>query len=217
MNNLLLLAIPVAVGVATGVFMAVQYDQRDGPVDVVRFTASALTDGGSPVMGATDAGITILEWGDYQCTYCYMFHDTTLNHIIENYVDAGEVRIVFKDFPLNGPDSLLAAEASHCAGDQGLYWKYHDELYGNWGGERTGWITRGSLSEFAHSAGLDATVFEGCMDAQKYREKVELLYREGQNLGIDATPSFLIFNDTSMVKIRGNQPLDVFVMAIEGL
>ena len=65
------------------------------------------------------------------------------------------MRLVFKDFALNGPDSALAAEASRCAAEQSRYWEYHDVLYRNWGGERTGWITAKALAAFAGSAGLD--------------------------------------------------------------
>ena len=85
-------------------------------------------------MGNPDAKITILEWGDYQCTFCYKFHQNTLNIINEDFIKTGKVNIIFKDFPLNGPDSKLAAEASYCAHDQKKYWEYHDQLYENWAG-----------------------------------------------------------------------------------
>ena len=62
--------------------------------------------------------------------------------------------------PLNGPDSVLAAEASHCANDQGKFWAMHDEIYKNWNGERTGWINRASLSNFGQTAGLDIDALE---------------------------------------------------------
>ena len=66
-----------------------------------------------------------------------------------NTLSLEKVNLVFKDFPLNGPDSVLAAEAAYCAEEQGKYWEYHDELYTNWAGEKTGWITRSSLNAFA--------------------------------------------------------------------
>ena len=115
--------------------------------NVTQLVPSKLIENGSPILGDSNAPITILEWGDYQCTYCYKFHQNTLNVINEDFVKEGKVKLVFKDFPLNGPDSHLAAQASYCAEDQGKYWEYHDELYKNWGGERTGWITRDSLKD----------------------------------------------------------------------
>ena len=179
------------------------------------FTASKLIENGSPIMGESNAPITILEWGDYQCTFCYKFHQNTLNILKENFIDSGKVNLVFKDFPLNGPDSLLAAEAAYCAEDQGKYWQYHDELYKNWGGEKTGWITRESLDEFANSVNLDLIKFNECLNNHKYQDRVKTLHEFGKELGIDATPSFLIFNDQKIIKIRGNQPLEVFLKTFD--
>ena len=55
------------------------------------------------------------------------------------------------------------------------------------------------------------------MDLEKYREKVLDLEEFGREIGIDATPSFLIFNDEKIIKIRDNQPIDVFRNVIEEL
>jgi len=180
-----------------------------------KLTSTKLIENGSPFMGNTNAPITILEWGDYQCTFCYKFHQNTLDIINEDFIKTGKVKIIFKDFPLNGLDSKLAAEASYCAQDQEKYWKYHDELYKNWGGERTGWITRESLTKFAEIVEIDVEKFNKCLDDHKYENKVDLLYEFGKEIGIDATPSFLVFNDQKMIKIRGNQPLEVFLKTFD--
>ena len=180
-------------------------------------TSSKLIENGSPIMGNVKAPITVLEWGDYQCTFCYKFHQNTLDIINEDFIKTGKVKLVFKDFPLNGPDSLLAAEAAYCAEDQGKYWQYHDELYKNWGGERTGWVTRTSLDRFANMVGLDLTEFNTCLDEHKYKDRVIALHEFGKEVGIDATPSFLVFNDQKIIKIRGNQPLEVFLKTFDEL
>jgi protein-disulfide isomerase len=180
-----------------------------------KLTSTKLIENGSPFMGNINAPITIVEWGDYQCTFCYKFHQNTLNIINEDFIKTGKIKIIFKDFPLNGVDSKLAAEASYCAQDQEKYWKYHDELFKNWGGERTGWITRESLDKFAETVDLDLKKFNKCLDDHKYENKVDLLYEFGKEIGIDATPSFLVFNDQKMIKIRGNQPLEVFLKTFD--
>jgi protein-disulfide isomerase len=113
--------------------------------------------------------------------------------------------------------SKLAAEASYCAQDQEKYWEYHNELYKNWGGERTGWITRDSLDKFANTVNLDLALFNECLDNQKYQNKVISLHEFGKEIGIDATPSFLVFNDEKIIKIRGNQPLEVFLKTFDEL
>lgn len=214
MTKLFLLAIPVIIGIITGMFMVLFPETEN---DSKLLTATKLINNGSPIMGESNAPITILEWGDYQCTFCYKFHQNTLDVIYEDFIKTGKVKLVFKDFPLNGPDSLLAAEAAYCANDQEKYWEYHDELYKNWGGERTGWITRESLEKFAVSTNLDINNFNKCLDDKKYQDKVITLHEFGKEIGIDATPSFLVFNDQKIIKIRGNQPLEVFLKTFDEL
>ena len=206
--------IPITIGIIAGSFLAFYPESENNPK---KLTSSKLIENGSPMLGDGNAPITILEWGDYQCTFCYKFHQNTLDVINEDFIKTGKVNLVFKDFPLNGPDSLLAAEASYCAEDQGKYWQYHDELYRNWGGERTGWITRDSLDNFASTINLDLEIFNKCLDEHKYQNKVNALYDFGREVGIDATPSFLVFNDEKIIKIRGNQPLEVFLKTIDEL
>ena len=206
------LAIPIIIGILVGGVLG-EYGVNSNNSE--KLTSTKLIKNGSPIMGNANAPITILEWGDYQCTFCYKFHQNTLDIINEDFIKTGKVKIIFKDFPLNGFDSKLAAEASYCAQDQEKYWKYHDELYKNWGGERTGWITRESLTTFAVTVDLDIEKFNKCLDDHKYENKVNLLYAFGKEIGIDATPSFLVFNDQKMIKIRGNQPLEVFLKTFD--
>jgi protein-disulfide isomerase len=206
------LSIPIMIGVLVGGGLS-EYGVNSNNSE--KLTSTKLIENGSPFMGNTNAPITILEWGDYQCTFCYKFHQNTLGIINEDFIKTGKVKIIFKDFPLNGLDSKLAAEASYCAQDQEKYWKYHDELYKNWGGERTGWITRESLTKFAETVEIDVEKFNKCLDDHKYKNKVDLLYEFGKEIGIDATPSFLVFNDQKMIKIRGNQPLEVFLKTFD--
>lgn len=207
------IAILTIFGGISGLFL---YGIMDEDKEVL-LSRENLIKNGSPMIGNPLAPITILEWGDYQCTYCYRFHESSLNTILDEYVSSGKVNLVFKDFPLNGPDSILAAEAAYCADDQGKYWEYHDELYTNWGGERTGWITLDSLNKFASTVNLEIDEFDSCLNEHKYRQKVLELEKFGRDIGIDATPSFLIFNDEKIIKIRGNQPIDVFRKAIDDL
>ena len=215
MNNMFFLVIPVVVGIGVGIFLSISFAELESNEPDALLTVSKLIKNGSPTLGKDSADITILEWGDYQCTFCYRFHESSLNTIVDNYIQSGKARLIFKDFPLNGPDSVLAAEASHCAEDQGKFWEYHDVLYTNWGGERTGWITRDSLNQFASTVKLDLEEFNSCLDEQKYKQRVLEMYQFGQEVGIDATPSFLIFNNEKVIKIRGNQPIEVFIRTID--
>jgi protein-disulfide isomerase len=216
MRNYYLLAIPAIIGIFVGAYLGITENDKVENNETL-LTAQKLVRNGSPIIGNPNAPITILEWGDFQCTFCYRFHESSLNIIQKEYIETGIANLVFKDFPLNGPDSVLAAEAAYCAEDQGKYWSYHDELYANWAGERTGWITDDSLNRFAITADLDIEKFNSCLDDHKYRQRVLDLEQFGREIGIDATPSFLIFNDEKIIKIRGNQPIDVFRKVIDDL
>ena len=208
------LMVPIIIGIVVGAFLAFYPESEN---DSQLLTTTKLIENGSPILGNPDAPITILEWGDYQCTFCYKFHQNTLDTIYDGFIKTGKVKLVFKDFPLNGPDSLLAAQAAYCAEDQEKYWKYHNELYKNWAGEKTGWITRESLDKFATTVNLDLSEFNACLDEGKYQDKVNALHEFGKEIGIDATPSFLVFNDQKIIKIRGNQPLEVFLKTFDEL
>ena len=93
-----------------------------------------------------NAPITLVEFGDYQCHYCNVFFDTIEEDIIKNYVETGKVKIIFKDYNIIGSDSVKASHGAHCAGEQGLFWEYHDILYSNWTGENNGWASPSKFS-----------------------------------------------------------------------
>ena len=202
----------VAAAVVVGL-VAVAYTSWDGHEPT---GPAALEVGGSPYLGSAEAPLTMIEWGDYQCTFCYRFHQNTLGRILE-HVDSGVLRITFQDFPLNGEDSVLAAQAARCAADQGLFWEYHDMLYDNWGGERTGWISPPVLYGFALNVGLDMREYNKCVAEGRHLDAITESYRTFQEEGIDATPSFVIHNGEQSVKIVGSQPAETFVRAIEQL
>ncbi len=178
-------------------------------------TPQMIMENGSPILGDPNANVTIVEFGDYQCTYCHLFHENTKAALLQQYVDTGKVNFVFRDFPLNGPDSVLAAEAAYCAGDQNKYWQYHDELYNNWAGEKTGWVNQKSLDTFATTVGLDLGKFDKCMANNTYEQKVLDNQKFGENIGIDGTPSFIIFSGKQITKIVGAQPLSQFQQVID--
>jgi len=203
-------AIPVIITIAAVYYMAIPHETKQDAL-----TPQMLMQNGSPLLGDSNAKITIVEFGDYQCTYCHLFHENTKDALLQQYVNTGKANFVFRDFPLNGPDSVLAAEGSYCADDQGKYWQYHDELYKNWGGEKTGWVNQVSLDKFAKTVGLDLDKFDKCMSDKKYEQKVLDNQRFGEKIGIDATPSFIIFDSKDATKIVGAQPILAFQQVLD--
>jgi protein-disulfide isomerase len=170
---------------------------------------------GAHALGSDDAKVTIVEFGDYQCTWCYRWHEGTKDTLVADYVDTGKVRFLFKDFPINDLSdraSSLAAEASYCAADQGKYWEYHDKVYSNWDGENTGWVTRVSLEKFARDAGVsDMSAFSDCLDSGKHAGVVRENYNLARSIGLDATPSFILMTEGETPKLlRGAHPYSTF-------
>src|SRR5581483_168968 len=176
----------------------------------------------APALGSKDAKVTIVEFGDYQCTWCHNWHESTKNAVMTDYVATGKARFLFKDYPINDladRASSKAAEASYCAADQGKYWEYHDTLYKNWKGENTGWVTRDALGQFAKDAGVsDMPAFSKCLDSGQYASLVKDNYDLARSIGLDATPSFILIADGQIPKLlRGAYPYSTFEGVINDL
>ena len=201
------LAIPVIIGILFGVVLTMNHEETSN--DSIILSKNNLLDG-SMILGNSDAKITVVEFGDYQCTFCYKFHNDVMKKINAKYIKSGDVNFVYKDFPLNGAASILASEASYCAQQQGRFWEYHHMLYDNWAGENTGWITNNVLLGFARDTGLDLEEFNFCMNNSIFHQKVLDNGRFGKKINIDATPSFLIFSGNEVYRIIGAQPFEKF-------
>ena len=174
---------------------------------------------GSPVLGKADAPITLVEFGDYQCHFCNVFYHNTEHEILENYVMAGKVNVIFKDYTIIGQDSINAAHAAHCAGEQGEFWQYHNALYDNWGGENSGWANQENLVKFAQQIELDMDKFTECNVEGKYTQIISRSNTDAQTLGITGTPAFYIIsmNDGQVQQIQGAQPYEVFEKIFESM
>jgi protein-disulfide isomerase len=165
----------------------------------------------SPVLGSANATITMIEFGDYQCFYCNHFFHNTEPDIVKNYIDTGKVKMYFKDFTIIGQDSVTAANAAHCAQEQGKFWEYHDALYNNWAGENTGWASTTNLEQFAKQIGLNQDQFDQCMAQARYIPIIRNSVSDANNLGLTGTPDFFIIGpDNSVTKVVGAQPYQVF-------
>jgi len=173
---------------------------------------NTLVENGSPILGNIDAPLTLVEFGDYQCSYCKRHFDQTHDLIMKNYVATSKVKILFKDMIVTpGEDSVNAAHAAHCAKDQGMFWKYHYMLYNSWEGESTGWVTDDNLNKFAKNIDLDMNKFSKCMSENKWMKLISASENDAKIMGITGTPSFfLIGPENEIIKIHGAQPYDVF-------
>ena len=210
-----------------GIFLANFTDVKNSPdfeeipsADIIQkqeeLTFSLLLDNGSPFLGHVDAPLTLIEFGDYQCSFCKRHSDQVNNLIIKNYVETGKVKFMFKDLIVVSEDSVNAAHAAHCAKDQEMFWAYHFTLYNNWNGEGTGWITNDNLNRFAEDLELDMNEFSECMSDNRWNDLILASQKDGQDLGVGGTPAFFLIGPTDHVsKIDGAQPYSVFVEVFE--
>ncbi len=159
----------------------------------------------NPSRGAATAPITIIEFSDYQCPFCARVNPT-LARVREKYGD--KVRVIWKDFPLENihPLAARAAEAAHCAGEQGKYWEMHDRLFAN---QKD--LAVDSLKKHAVAVGAEPVAFAACLDAGRLASRVTDGAEEGKALGIDSTPTLFINGR----RVTGAQPWDVFEGIIE--
>lgn len=176
---------------------------------------------GAPFVGDRNAKVTLIEFSDYQCGFCARHILQTVPHLMSEYVKTGKVKYVVRDFPLDSMhrQAAKAAEAAHCANEQGKYWDMHQRLMTN---QRT--LAPEQLPSHAQALGLDAAKFKQCLDSGKYAARVRTGQEEGQKAGVDGTPSFffgLTDNTTQRVKalnvLRGAYPYPQFKEALDGL
>jgi protein-disulfide isomerase len=173
--------------------------------------SNTFTANGSPILGDPDAPITLIEFGDYQCHFCNVHFHNTEHNLLENYIETGKVKMIFKDFTIIGPDSINAAHGAHCADDQGKFWQYHDILYNNWTGENNGWASSDNLLRFAQEIELDVDQWSDCMIDEKHSKTIVDSNKDARDLGITGTPAFFVIGpDNKITKISGAQPYENF-------
>ena len=194
------------------------FDQENPNLDMQRQLGTVDTTLASPLLGASSAPITIIEFGDYQCPNCKKWFLDTKPDIITNFIDNQKVNLIYVDIAFLGKDSGPAAQASYCAEEQGKYWEYHGIMYSNAGGIDTGWANSERLKAFAFDLGLDMELFESCLDSGKYKKRVQLNTKESVKNGITGTPTFFIIGpDNQQKTINGPQPYSVFKNVIESM
>lgn len=166
------------------------------------------------MIGDTDAPIEIIEFSDYQCSYCQRFHVSTYPDLLKNYIETGKVKFIYRDYPLTfHANSMNAAAAGECADNEGKYWEMHDKLLDGlaaWSGSTE---AISIFSEYANEIGLDVSDFEECYGGVDVQEEIKGDMRDAINAGVRATPTFFINGQ----KLEGAQPYSVFESILESM
>ncbi len=157
-----------------------------------------------PSKGPKDAKVVIVEYADYECPYCGRAGET-LKAVMKKYPK--DVRVVFKDYPLDFHENALpAAVGARCAGQQGKFWEMHEALFANMSE-----LGPQKIRELAGSLALDSKKFEACLVDPSIAQAVQADQAEGARFGVEGTPAFFV----NGVPLSGAQPIDAFIPIIE--
>jgi len=184
--------------------------QANGPVVEAATAESKLVRHDIPIKGfystgPADAPITLVEFSDYQCPYCRRWHQQVYKPLLAAY--PGKIQFVYRNLPLISihPDAQDAAEAAMCAGEQNVYWQYHDKLFS---GDTLG---NGTYTQYAQDLNLNMTAFASCLKNHTYLTAIQTDSDYAAGLGIQGTPTFYL----NGIEIVGAQPLSVFKQVID--
>ena len=178
------------------------------------FRSRYMADGNA--MGNPDAPVKITEYSDYRCGHCGDFALETEPLMEEAFIETDMVYFVSRSVGdlLGSAPSVLATEASYCAGDQNKYWEMHDLIFSNQGVT----ITQSILEKWAKTADVDVTELKECMRSNVYDDRIAQDRIDAEAEGISGTPSFVISYVVNGEEVKqllpGNYPLSAFEQVI---
>jgi protein-disulfide isomerase len=152
------------------------------------------------VRGGKNASVTIVEYSDFECPFCSRFHPT-VQQAMEEYGD--DIRWVYRHFPLSfHPSALPAANAAECAGEQGKFWEYADELFANQAS-----LGDALYTKLAGDLKLNMSKFNDCVASSKYAQAIADDQAGGVAAGVTGTPgSIIVGKDGSKQLVPGAVP-----------
>lgn len=207
---------PVAVAVIAGLVAVVlaAAANDDGPQTsaVATTVASATPSQADPMaVGDVNAPVVMISYSEFQCPFCGRYARETEPELIARYVEAGVLRIEWRDFPYLGEESVVAARAGRAAAAQRAFWSFHDRLFADQPQPNSGRLSTTFLEGVAVELGLDLERFRADMSSDETMTAIEADFDEALSVGVNGTPAFLINGEP----IFGAQPTSVFVDAIE--
>ena len=163
-------------------------------------------------LGRVDAPVVLVEFSDWRCPFCALWAKTT-KPALQKYVDDGTLRIEYRDMPIFGEESQLAARAGRAAARQGRFWQFYDVVYGSAPERGHPDLPPEKLVAYAKEAGVpDLEKFGADMQSEEVADELQRDLRDAHTLGAPSSvPLFLIGSEA----VSGAQPTEVFVEAVE--
>jgi protein-disulfide isomerase len=194
MSKQFIAVIAIIIIVFVGIFAISSHKSSNGSGS----SASTLTE---HTEGQGKDGVTLVEYGDYQCPYCGEYY-STVKQVQSQY--SQQITFQFRNFPLVSihQNAFAGARAAEAAALQGKFWQMHDllyeqnQLYYNSGQKYSTWIGASDpttyFDQYAQQLGLNVTQFKSDYSSTKVNDLITADMNEGNSLGIDATPTFIL-------------------------
>ena len=174
------------------------------------------------VLGRPDAPVTVIEYASTTCPHCAHFHADVFPIIKRKYIDTGEVRFIYREFPTAPAQlSYVGSILARCAADKGgpdAYFKVLEGLFSNQqpADPARSWITgpdpKAELMRIVAPAGIDAAGFDACIKRQDLVDLINANVEDGRKTyGISSTPSFVI--DGEAVELKKWEDLEAGILA----
>ena len=164
------------------------------------------------VLGKADAPVTVIEFASLTCPHCKDFEINTLPKLKTAYIDTGKVKLIYRDFPLDGR-ALLAAMVARCA-PKDRYFAFLDALFRSQDVWARAQDPLQALSQVARLGGMSQTEFDACI---KNKDLFEAIKKDAtdaqQQYKVESTPTFVINGK----KMEGGHSFESFEAALKPL
>jgi protein-disulfide isomerase len=172
---------------------------------------------GAASLGAANAPLVMIEFTDYQCSYCRRFHETAFEELRKQYIATGKLRYISRDYPLDFHDNAgRASLAGRCAAEQGKFWEMRSAMI-----EHNDHLQPQDLTQYAATLAIDPDSFNQCIDSGRYNSLIEQDESDAKSVGVAGTPSFILGRmkngNLEGIRIVGAQPLSDYKTQIERL
>lgn len=172
-----------------------------------------------PSLGDPNAPVKVVEFGDYKCPACKLFHEQVFSRLRAEFITPRLVEFYFINFQFIAPDSVTAGIAGECIlrQDEDSFWEYHNAVYENQGPESQAWASRANLMRLVreHVSGINEPALEQCIAQETHKADVEQDMQIGRQTGVRSTPSIFV-NGQKVANPSYNSVKRAIERALEG-
>lgn len=162
-------------------------------------------------LGEQDAPVVMIAYSDFTCPFCAAWAQDTQPELVERYVESGELRIEWREFPYLGDPARDLSVGALAAAEQDAFWEYQEAVFARQDELTSSSDAEGELRAIVDDLGLDMERFDADLRSEELLSQVDADFLEGQQIGVSGTPAFIINGDPVM----GAQPLPTFLNSID--